>query len=413
MNLRSPFLYFSAGQAISLLGSFFSSFAMGWIILQAGHSSAWLATYLSYSILIFAGLSLVAGKIIDRFSRKTSLLWADALGCACLTLLAILESQGSAGLPAYFIVTFLVQLSGAVIMVGTLSAMADFKAGQDVAKAQATFDTLRKISLVLAPLLAGSLLRWCPRWAVFVLDSATYGVSLAGTFFFLPVVAARKAPADAAVPSRWCWWPDLAWTRQLAVIVGLIVVVNLLYAPVLLLWPLLADAAGQDSLLMGMLSGTFMLGSILGGLWIIRKKTGDPRLQILGSLAVISVGFLALSAGRYFRPGAMMFPAGLVGFGFSALGGPITSLVHARLQDSKKGIFFGWILFAGQVGQPVILMCASLAAHRFGVWSLIGCLGVIAGMMAGACYQLRSSLSQDDAGSPADIVYSTGKESWA
>ncbi|MEK7232433.1 MAG: MFS transporter [Elusimicrobiota bacterium] len=371
--------YFSLGQATSQLGSSFTAFAIGWIILTGGRSPGWLATYLSFSLLLYALFSLVAGKLIDHFPRRAVLLAADAAGFLSLALLAVAEAFGKAGLPEYFGATVAVQLAATVVMVGTQSAMGDFGDGPAVSRAQAALETLRRLAMVAGPLLAGTLLNYLARWEIFAIDSLTYGISFGCTLWFLP---RRSSAGHESPPARLrTFLPTVVWDKGLIALVSLVVIVNLLYAPVMLLWPLLA-AAGSGPILMGVLAGSFMLGSILGGVWTATRRDLPLGLHGFFSAVLVGAGFLGLLVARVLGQGCLPIPAYILGFGFGSLGGPIMGLLHAKISDGTKGMFFGWLGLVGQIGQPAVLLVAGAVAQRWGVWPLVECLAVFSGLTA-------------------------------
>lgn len=374
MEIKSSYVKLSLCQSVSELGSFFTVFAISWIIVEGSKSSKLIAAYLSYSLLLYAVFSPIAGKILDIFPRKKILLLSNCIGFFCLAALSLCELLNITGLWMYFVITFLTQIAGTTIMVGIQSMMGNFGKGEDIAKAQAAFETTRRLFRVFAPVLAGFLVSIWPRWIIFAIDSITYIVSFWGILNFLPDVTMEKNPQKYEFIKS--IFPKINWNTNLLRLVILVIIINLLYAPVMLMWPIIAEKLASGSVLMGILSGSFACGSILGGMWIIRLKNINLWQQSLKSLFIIFAGFLLFFSGMIAHPYLLVFPACLLGVGFGSVSGPIMSMLHESVPANTKGLFFGWLGFIGQISQPPVVMASGLLVQKFGIWSFMSILAL-------------------------------------
>jgi MFS family permease len=372
---KGDYLGFSLTQAVSQFGSFFTAFAISWIIIDAAKSAKWLAFYLSYSVVLYSGLSLAAGWIMDRFPRKRIMVIAESAGLLCLAGLAVLEALGRSGTAVYFAATFITHFSGTLIMVGTQSVMGDFSGGKDVAKAQATFETARRLVMLASPLLAGAALASLPRWSVFALDSLSYLVSMCGTIAFLPRIDGPAAE-KTSVRGR-PLLPDIAWNTRAFLIVGFMIILNLVYAPVMMMWPLLAKNFDMGPRLMGALSSGFAIGAFFGGLWTIKTNTKMSRGQLSMPALLIAMGFGGFFLAAFAHAYVMVLPAAMLGFGFGSVSGPLMQVVHSLVPRESKGGFFGWMGFTGQIGQPVMLFIAGIIFADYGYAAFISFMSVL------------------------------------
>ncbi len=366
---KKAYMKLSLTQALSQFGSYFTMFAITWIIIDKSESSVWVAAYLSYSLFLFAVFSLVAGKILDTFPRKKVIIAADIVGFLCLVGLSLCEKFGCASFPLYFAVTFLTHLAGTVIMVGTQSIMGGVGNEKEVAKAQAMFETTRRIFMIASPVLAGILLEYLGRWEMFALDSITYLVSLLGTIMFLWDEKFEKSVEKSNIINYLL--PKINWNKKVVQIVVSAILVNLIYAPLMLLWPVLTKTFNEGASFMGLLSGTFVFGSLMGGVWIIKSKNNDLHRQTFNSMLLIAGGFLLVFVAKVSSPYLLIIPIFLMGLGFGSLSGPIMSIMHSNVPKEKKGSFFGWLGFVGQIGQPLIILITGFISQKFGIWYFI------------------------------------------
>lgn len=381
MKTRTSARYLLAlSQSISQLGSLFTSFAISWIIIEGGRSAGWLAAYLSYATFLYAVFSLVAGRILDRFNRKKVIAASELLSAIALVFLSIAEASGFAGMGLYFGISFITQLSGTLVMIGTQSVIGEFGEGAEVAKVQASFEIIRRIFTVGSPLLAGLLVAALPRWGIFAMDAASYLVSMAGALAFIP--PCPDTPNKPAAPLIKILIPGFSRSSRIGSMATLVIGINLIYAPVLLLWPLLTKELSGGPFLMGLLSGSFIAGSIAGGLWVLRAREGDLWHQGYQSLLIISISFIVMSLFSRLPSVFLCIPVFTLGAGFGSVNGPMMGIIHSLLPREEKGTFFGWLGFAGQIGQPLAISLCGLLAVKAGVSAIL--IAAAAGGLASA-----------------------------
>jgi len=88
---KKNYILLSFTQAISQLGSYFTNFAITWIMIDKSNSSIIVASYLSYSTFLYSFFALIGGKILDIFPRKKIIIISDLIGFICLFFLALYE----------------------------------------------------------------------------------------------------------------------------------------------------------------------------------------------------------------------------------------------------------------------------------------------------------------------------------
>lgn len=351
-------------QSISQLGSLLTNFAVSWILISDEGSSGWLAAYLAYSVFLYAVFSLVAGRILDRWDRRKAIAISEFVAALTLGCLAVAEWFGVSGRVLYFGASFVAQLCGTLVMVGTQAVIGDFGAGSEAARVQSGFDVLRRTFTAGGPVLAGLLVAALPKWGVFALDSLTYLISMAGALLFIPVSA--QPPAASPEPLRSKLLPKFTRAPGLDAMIGVAVGVNLVYAPVLILWPLLAKDLSGGPVLMGVLSGSFLAGSIAGGLWVMRDRSVDLWSRVNRALLLVAGAFILLAATSKLSAALLWCPAFMLGMGFGLVSGPIMGIIHMLLPINEKGAFFGWLGFVGQIGQPAAIALCGLIAMKAG-----------------------------------------------
>jgi MFS family permease len=365
--LKKNYILLSFTQAISQLGSSFTGFAISWIIIDKSNSSIIVASYLSYFIFLSSLFALIGGKILDIFPRKKIMIISDLIGFICLFFLTLYEKFQTPPFYVYFIITFFTSLSGAILMLGTQTILGDFGDNKETAKAQASFETTRRIFMIISPLLAGVFLKIFERWQIFAFDSITYLISMFGSIAFIPNINFKNNKTESKL-INWII-PKIKWNNTLIKIVISAILINLIYIPLFLIWPVITKLFNKGPEFMGLISTMSSIGSIMGGLWIIKMKNINVYKQASSSMLIISFGYLMLFL-SLINPYFLLFPALVLGLGFGSLSGPIMSIIHSNIPRENKGQFFGWLGFIGQIGQPLVILLSGFISQKLGIWYL-------------------------------------------
>jgi MFS family permease len=369
--MKKKYILLSFTQAISQLGSYFTNFAIIWIIIDKSNSSIIVASYLSYSTFLYSLFALIGGKILDIFPRKKIIIISDLIGFICLFFLTLYEKFQTPPFYVYFIITFFTNLSGTILMLGTQTILGDFGDNKETAKAQASFETTKRTFMIISPLLAGVLLKIFERWQIFAFDSITYLISMFGSIAFIPNINFKNNKTESKL-INWII-PKIEWNITLIKIVISAILINLIYIPLFLIWPVITKLFNKGSEFMGLISTMFSIGSIMGGLWIIKMKNINVYKQVSSSMLIISLGYLILFL-SLINPYFLLFPALVLGLGFGSISGPIMSIIHSNIPCENKGQFFGWLGFIGQIGQPLVTLLSGFISQKLGIWYLLSFL---------------------------------------
>jgi len=367
---KKNYILLSFTQAISQLGSYFTNFAITWIMIDKSNSSIIVASYLSYSTFLYSFFALIGGKILDIFPRKKIIIISDLIGFICLFFLALYEKFQTPLFYVYFIITFFTNLSGTILMLGTQTILRDFGDNKETAKAQASFETTKRTFMIISPLLAGVLLKIFERWQIFAFDSITYLISMFGSIAFIPNINFKNNKTESKL-INWII-PKIEWNSSLIKIVISAILINLIYIPLFLIWPVITKLFNKGSEFMDLISTMFSIGSIMGGLWIIKMKNINVYKQA-SSMLIISLGYLILFL-SLINPYFLLFPALVLGLGFGSISGPIMSIIHSNIPRENKGQFFGWLGFIGQIGQPLVILLSGFISQKLGIWYLFSLL---------------------------------------
>src|SRR4051794_8864249 len=107
------FRLFWSGQLISLVGTWMQTVARGWLVLELTHSAFWLGMVGVATALPVLVFSLWGGVLADRMSKRTLIIWTQAIQMVLAFVIAWLTLTGQIQVW---------QIIGISLMLGTVMA---------------------------------------------------------------------------------------------------------------------------------------------------------------------------------------------------------------------------------------------------------------------------------------------------
>jgi len=235
-------LYFT-GQSISLIGTWMTRIATGWLVYRLTGSALLLG------VVGFAGqlptflLAPFAGVWIDRIDRRSLLVWTQAL--------AAVQSLAVAGLTLAHIIT-IPELIGLSIFQGVINAfdmpgrqaalvmMVDDR--ESLRSAIALNSSMVNVARLIGPALAGLIIAWIGEGLCFLIDGASYLAVIVSLLMMRlgPESAARRGHAGmlAQLADGWTYVRGFMPIRTILL---LFATLSLMGYPYMVLMPIFAS----------------------------------------------------------------------------------------------------------------------------------------------------------------------------
>ncbi len=180
------------GELVSVLGTQLTTVAVPFQVYQLTHSSLDVGLVsLAQLVPLIAG-SLLGGSLVDAFDRRRLLMIAQVLMAACSAGLAVNADLGPALWPLFVLPALAAGFSG-VDDAGRGAIVPNIVGRAEVSNANAIFQSLFQLGLVVGPAVAGLLLAGAGVRFVYWVDVASFGVALLAAFLLSP-----QPPAGAA-----------------------------------------------------------------------------------------------------------------------------------------------------------------------------------------------------------------------
>jgi DHA3 family macrolide efflux protein-like MFS transporter len=366
----SKFLMVWFGQAVSLLGSGLTSFALGiWVYQQTGS----VMNFGLISLLVALPTLLVSpfsGVVVDRSNRRTIMLLSDlAEGMSILALAVLFFTHRLDLFEVYFLVA-LGSVAGAFRVPSYMALMSQIVEGRQIGRASGLMQLGPAAAQILSPVLAGALIGSIGFQGIFLLDAVTF------LFAIVTLLAIRVPPAPflATKPAKpglsllkeamegWSYILERPGLRGLLVFFALL---NITFnSSEILLIPMILGFA--NTAVLGRIMSIGAVGFIAGGLLISAWGGSKKRVHgLLGFSLVYSAG-MVLSG---LRPSPMLVSVAIfiALFQVPMINACSQAIWQRKTPHDIQGRIFAARLMTVSASTPIaFFLAAPLADHVFG-----------------------------------------------
>lgn len=394
---KRKFVTLWVGQALSILSSFISQYALIWYLTEKTGSTAVLSWSMIAAMLPQGLLSPFTGAFADRFDRRVIMAVSDlSIGVVSLALVA-LAAQGTLTVGPILAV-LLLRSVGAAFHSPCIQAVTPLLAPPEaLAKCAGWSQGIQTVSMLLSPAIAAMLYAKIPLHWILLLDTLGAVFAVLGLLAAkLPVLRVGEAGQKLRV------WQDTKegfrilrshrWLWELCLICALF---SVAFMPVAALFPLMSMGyfggdASSAAVVETLFSAGMLAGSVILGIW---GGTKDKMVAMIAS--IMCLGSLLVISGLLPPSGFWVF-AGLSGL--MGLSAPFfNSLFMALIQEKVEPEYLGRVLgLSGSImslASPVGLTATALLGDYTGpsFWFLVaGVVTIGCGFLAIAMPAVRN-----------------------
>lgn len=394
---KQKFVTLWVGQALSILTSMVSQYALIWYLTDQTGSSAVLSAATIAALLPQGILSLFTGAFADRFDRR--FLMAAADGAIGLLSLALALAAAAVPLtPGPIILVLALRSVGGAFHAPCIQAVTPLIAPPDALTRCAGWSHgIQTVSMLLSPALAAALYAALPLHWIILTDTLGALFAIGGLLFArLPVLRVGQPEQRLRI------WRDTKegfavlrshrWLWELCLICALF---SVAFMPVSALFPLMSmQYFGGDTASAAVVETAFSIGMLAGsvilGLW---GGFRDKMATMLGSIFALGVVLVATGL----LPPTAFWTFAVLSL-FMGLTCPFfNSVFMALIQEKVAPEFLGRVLgLSGAImtlASPVGLVATALLADRTGitVWFLLsGVVTLFCGVLGLALPAVRN-----------------------
>jgi MFS family permease len=381
---------FFAGQGVSLVGTWMTRLATGWLVFRLGGSdAAWLLGVVSFAGLAPAFvLGPLAGVLVDRWNRHTVLLVTQVLSLLQSAALAAVAFSAGPGTGTIWLIVGLSILQGLVNafdMPARQSLLVEMVARrEDLPNAIALNSSLVNGSRLVGPALAGVVIAaageaWC-----FVVDAVSY-LAVVAALLAMRLPPREQARATASIGRHLIEGVRYAFgfppIRSLLLLLALVSFAAMPYSVLLPVFA--ADVLGGGPNTLGLLSAASGVGALAGALYLASRSS----VIGLGRVIVAATFVLGFALIGFSRSGAVWLSAALLvltGAGMMVQMAAANTLIQTMVDEDKRGRVMGFFGMAFQGAAPFGSLLAGWSAGFVGVRAVVlgsGALVLLGGLV--------------------------------
>ena len=379
------FRLFFCGQSVSLVGTWMTRLATGWLVYRLTGSSFLLG------VVSFAGqiptflLGPVAGVWIDRWERRKLLLVTQFLAAVQSLLLAGLTLSGRITISEIVWLSVFQGLINAFDMPARQSFLVQMVGGRaDLGNAIALNSTMVNGARLLGPALAGITIAAVGEGYCFLIDGMSYFAVIASLHAMkLDMLPPSKSAAStlAQLKEGWRYVSTFAPIRTVLI---MFVIISFMGVPYTVLMPVFASKilhGGPHTL--GFLMGAAGVGAIIAALSLAARKSVRGLYRVIPTVAaVFGGGLVAFSFSRNLWLSLALM--GVTGFGMMQGFAASNTVIQTIVDDDKRGRVMSYWTMAYMGASPFGSLLAGSLAPIIGAPGTVLLCGI--GCLLGAAW---------------------------
>jgi len=370
--LRHPnYRLFFGGQLISVIGTFLTNTAMGWLASTLTNDPRQKAIYIS--IVLFASqiplfvLGPIGGVWVDRLNRQKLLVATQTLSMVQSFLLAALSLTHNINVYWAVGLALFQGLINAIDIPGRQAFLVEMVTDRgDLANAIALNSTMVHGARLIGPACAGLLIHWVGMGYCFLFDGFSYLAVIAALLAMriVPRPPRKRQTVLSELREGFRYVIHFPPARELLMLMAVFSLSGVPAMMVLLpLFGLRFGGAARGDLVYGFLSAASGLGALFGAIRLALRKTvlGLGRIIALSSL-LFAVGIACFAFSPHLAISLLILP--FCGWGMITNFAASNTILQTIVDDDKRGRVMSLFAMSFMGMTPFgVLIAGGLASH--------------------------------------------------
>jgi len=380
------FAVFFAGQAVSLVGSWMTRVALGWLVYRLTGSVMMLA------LVAFAGqapvslFALLGGALVDRWNRRHVLLVSKLVAMLLSASLATLTLASAASIPWLLVLAALQGLQTAVDMPARQALLPELvRRTEDLPAAIALNSSMVHGARFLGPFTAGWVIAHFGEGFCFAIDALSY-VPVLGALLLLrlePVPSSPRAKLADSLRAGYRYVVDHPKVHGPLLLLAAVSVSGWSYS--VLLPDFVAKGLRLGVTTLGHLMAASGAGALAAAVWLA-QRTGSRSERLLG-LTAGAVGAALLGLSLSFSSWLAAALLAIVGAGMMLLLALCNTALQVYVPNALRGRVMGFFTLATFGTLPLGNLLAGATASHFGSRVTLALSGSVT-LLAALCFVL-------------------------
>ncbi|MGA7755821.1 MAG: MFS transporter [Candidatus Sulfotelmatobacter sp.] len=358
---------FFGGQGISLIGTWMTRVATGWLVYRLT-GSAFLLGLVSFAGQIpILFLGPFAGVWVDRLNRRRVLIITQILSMLQSFALAILALMGIITVTEVILLNLFQGAVNAFDMPARQAFLVEMvEDQQDLGNAIALNSSLVNAARLIGPSIAGMLIAVVGEGYCFLIDGISYLAVIASLFAMVVAVQSTTRAHESVLAELREGWDYVRGFRPISSILLLLTVISLVGMPYTALMPIFAGRilrGGAHTL--GFLMGAVGVGALIGAVRLAARTTVLGLGRVLPMTAAgFGASLIAFAASRQLWLSLILLV--VTGFCFMQQMASSNTILQTIVENKKRGRVMSFYSISFQGIAPFGSLIAGAAASRIG-----------------------------------------------
>jgi MFS family permease len=358
---------FFGGQGISLIGTWMTRVATGWLVYRLT-GSAFLLGLVSFAGQIpILFLGPFAGVWVDRLNRRSVLIFTQILSMMQSFALATLALLGIITVTEVILLNLFQGAVNAFDMPARQAFLVEMvEDKQDLGNAIALNSSLVNAARLIGPSIAGILIAVVGEGYCFLIDGISYLAVIASLFAMIVAVQASTRAHESVLAELREGWDYVRGFRPISSILLLLTVISLVGMPYTALMPIFAGRilhGGAHTL--GFLMGAVGVGALMGAVRLAARTTVLGLGRVLPMTAAgFGASLIAFAASRQLWLSLLLLV--ITGFCFMQQMASSNTILQTIAENNKRGRVMSFYSISFQGIAPFGSLIAGAAASRIG-----------------------------------------------
>ncbi len=368
------------GQVISMIGTWIQMVAQGWLVLEITGSAFDVGLAAAASTLPPLFLSLLGGVIVDRYPRRTILLWTQSAAMLLAFILGIFAMTGTVTLSIILVLSFLLGCVNALNVPALQAFLSEIVEREHLPSAIAMNSAIYNGSRIIGPAIAGFLISATGTGSAFLVNGVSFFAVLLSLLSMKraqrePLAKTTQNPLQAIKEGLLYSWSH-PLIRTSIFFIAVIAIFAWSYVTML---PVIAKHTfGMDASGMGYLYGVSGLGSVVGTVLLsIYSRKVDRLVFIAGGTILFAFALIGFTF-TTFLPAALFFLF-VSGFGLVSAVSTLSATIQSTVDDRFRGRVMSLYMMIFMGFMPIGNIEIGYLSEHFGtsIAIRIGCLVTI------------------------------------
>jgi MFS family permease len=383
------FQLFVGGQSISLIGTWMTRIATGWLVYRLTGSALLLGTVTFCGQIPTFLLAPFAGVWVDRLNRRNVLVWTQALSMVQSLLLAALTLSGRITVPWVLALSSMQGIINAFDMPGRQAFLVQMVEDRDdLGNAIAINSSMVNMARLVGPSLAGIVIAvsnegWC-----FLIDGISYIAVIASLVLMHIHVPPIQRATTSMLHQLKEGWTYVSGFVPIRTILLLFALISLMGMPFVVLMPIFAARVlhgGPHTF--GFLMGAMGTGALVSALLLAaRRSVLGLGSMIARSAGLFGLGLIGFGLSRVFWLSILMLL--LTGFGMMRGMAASNTIIQTIVPEDKRGRVMSYYTIAFVGMAPFGSLLAGTLAHAIGAPTTVILNGAVV-LLGGAWFATR------------------------